>query len=78
MLRIDPTTGNVVQRVSVPGGSCGGLAADASQIWITSGECGTERLSTLQRQSGQVANIALDGIPVNVATAFGSVWVITL
>jgi streptogramin lyase len=78
VLRIDPTTGSIVQRAFVPGGTCGGLAADAGQIWITGGQCGSERLSAIQRQTGQVADIALGGIPVDVASAFGSIWVATL
>jgi hypothetical protein len=78
LLRIDPTTGSIVQRVTVPGGTCGGLAADTTHIWITAGECGSERLSAIQRQTGQVTAIALAGIPVDVASAFGSIWVTTI
>jgi streptogramin lyase len=78
VLRIDPATGSIVQRATVPGGTCGGLVADTSQIWITAGECGSERLSAIQRQTGHVTAIALAGIPVDVASAFGSIWVTTI
>jgi DNA-binding beta-propeller fold protein YncE len=78
VLRIEPTTGSIVQRASVPGGTCGELAADVNQIWIAGGECGFERLSAIQRQTGQVTDIDLRGIPADVASAFESIWVTTL
>jgi hypothetical protein len=75
--RVDITTGMVVQRVTVLGGVCGGIASSPTHIWIASGECGTGLLSVIDRRTGTVAELPTSE-PIDVAVAFGSVWVATI
>jgi streptogramin lyase len=77
--RIDIETGTVVQRVSVPGGVCGGVALDDAHLWIASARCGSGRLSSIDRTTGRAAQVAdvrrFGNWPNDVASALGSLWV---
>jgi DNA-binding beta-propeller fold protein YncE len=75
--QIDTSTTSVVRRITVRGGACGGVAYDATHVWMAGGACGTQTVSALDRETGQVAEVATTGTPIDVAAAFGSLWVVT-
>jgi hypothetical protein len=81
---IDPATNSVVRRTPVPTGTCGGIAVDAAAVWVTSGfdrpyACWQRArwgVSRIDRATGAVSRIDVGGRPIDVALAFGSVWVV--
>jgi hypothetical protein len=75
--QIDTSTTSVFRRITVRGGACGGVAYDATHVWMAGGACGTQTVSALDRETGQVAEVATTGTPIDVAVAFGSLWVVT-
>jgi len=87
---IDTSTNSIVRRTPVPTGTCGGLAVDASAVWITSGfdapytcwwsrpDLGVDRIgvSRIDRATGAVTRIDVGGRPIDVRSAFGSIWIL--
>lgn len=81
---IDPTTNSVVRRTPVPTGTCGGVAVDASAVWVASGfdrpyTCWAPAnwgISRIDRATGAVLRIDVGGRPVDVRASFGSIWVL--
>jgi streptogramin lyase len=68
----------VLQRISVRGGVCGGIAADPARIWVSSAQCGSHpSISAIDRQTGRVVEFPIAATPLDVAAAFGSLWVTT-
>jgi YVTN family beta-propeller protein len=87
---IDTATNSIVRRTPVPTGTCGGIAVDASAVWVTSGydgpyACSLSRpdlgidkigVSRIDRATGAVTRIDVGGRPFDVRSAFGSVWIL--
>jgi len=57
---------------------CGGLAADSTAVWSTSGGCGSGAVTRINPATNQVsATFNTPGQADDVTIAFGSVWVVT-
>lgn len=86
LTEIDPATNQIVNRFDLaPAGSCGGLTADSTAVWVASGfdrpfPCWQPEhwgVSHLDRTTGAVTRIDVGARPADVKIAFGSVWVLT-
>jgi hypothetical protein len=85
VVRIDARTAAVTEEIDLaPSGTCGGIALDPSSLWVASGydstlPCGegAPTLSRIDIDSGRVVSIELEDRALDVAPAFGSVWVLT-
>jgi streptogramin lyase len=71
VLRIDPATGTVRARISVP--SPASVTAGAGAVWALSPQA--RLVSRIDPASNLVAPIRLDDVPGQVAVAGGAVWV---
>lgn len=85
VVQINAANNQVVARTTVPTGACGGLAVDASAVWVASGydlpylcwNRENQGISRIDRATGRVRRIDVGGRPIDVSLAFGSVWVVT-
>jgi streptogramin lyase len=77
VVEVADATGAILHRRAVRGGTCGGVAPDQAQVWIAAdgplGGCGSGRLSTLDRATGRVSEVAVTNA-VDVAVDCCSVW----
>lgn len=85
VVRIDVRTDAVSEEMDLePSGACGGIALDARSLWVTSGYdpgfgcgLGAPTLTRIDLDSGDVVPIELGDRALDVASAFGAVWVLT-
>lgn len=76
VIRIDPQTNAVAAEISA-GVSCGGLAADASAVWITNSGCGGRSIATIDPATNKVTFSGVIGdmvIATDPVIAGGSVY----
>jgi YVTN family beta-propeller protein len=76
--RIDPETGNVVQRIDVGGGPSGiAYSRAGGAVWVA--ETLDGRVARIDPGTNQVVDrIAVGNVPVAVAAGFGSIWITNL
>lgn len=85
VVEINAASNQVVARTTVPTGACGGLAVDASAVWVASGfdlpylcwNRENQGISRIDRATGRVRQIDVGGRPIDVGLGFGSLWVVT-
>ena len=75
IVRLDPFTGNEIERIRVGGtrGELGAIAAGAGAVWATIGATGT--VARYDIETGQIDMIDVGGPPNGLVFAHDSVWV---
>ena len=73
VVKIDSETFEVVDRAIVGAGPVGLLAGTGDRVWITNRSEGT--VARVDFETGEIFSIAVGDGPVEVASAFGSLWV---
>jgi virginiamycin B lyase len=78
IVKIDPASDTVAERVQMPYSPCAFITADADTVWNSAGGCG-DVIGRIDAKAGKVVSM-LQGEPhpVGLALAFGSVWVAAL
>jgi streptogramin lyase len=73
IVRIDPTTNDVVETLKLPYSPCAFLVADQSGVWSAGGTC-ADTVGRIDARTKKVTATVAEPHPVGLALAFGSVW----
>jgi DNA-binding beta-propeller fold protein YncE len=73
IVRIDPTTNNVIATLKLPYSPCAFLAADQSDVWSAGGGC-ADTVGRIDVRTKTVTAKVAEPHAVGLALAFDSVW----